>query len=79
MARTVQEIEADIRTLAAADRARLLRDLVADLDGEPDPKIEAAWLEAAQKRYEQLKSGNVKAVPVQSVIDKARTRLKHGH
>jgi len=33
MARTVREIEAEIRSLAAADRDRLLRDLLADLDG----------------------------------------------
>lgn len=79
MARTVQELEAEIRSLAIADRDRLLRDLVADLDGKSDPKIEAAWLEEAQRRYGQLKSGKVKAVPARTVIDKARTRLKHGH
>jgi hypothetical protein len=49
MARTVQELEAEIRTLAVADRDRLLRDLVADLDGKSDPKIEASWLEEAQR------------------------------
>jgi hypothetical protein len=79
MARTVQELEAEIRALAVADRDRLLRDLVADLDGKSDPKIEAAWLEEAQRRYGQLKSGKAKAVSAKTVIDKARTRLKHGH
>jgi hypothetical protein len=52
---------------------------VADLDGKSDPKIEAAWLEEAQRRYGQLKSGKAKAVSAKTVIDKARTRLKHGH
>ncbi len=79
MARTVQELEAEIRSLAAADRDQLLRDLVADLDGGSDPKIDAAWLEEAQKRHNQLKSGMTKAVPVQSVIKRARIRLKHEH
>ncbi len=79
MARTVQEIEADIRELAATDRDRLLRDLVAELDGTPDQEIEAAWLAEAQKRYEELKSGTVKAVPADEVIRKARERLKHGN
>jgi len=79
MARTVQELEAEIRQLAAADRDRLLRDLVADLDGAPDKEIEAAWLAEAQKRYEELRSGTVKAVPADEVIRKARARLKHGN
>ncbi len=79
MARTVQELEAEIRLLAAADRDRLLRDLVADLDGAADPRIEAAWLQEGQRRHEQLKSGKVKAVPAKAVIKKARTRLKHGY
>lgn len=78
MARTVQEIETEIRELAAADRDRLLRDLVADLDGKPDKEIEEAWLLEAQKRYEELRSGAVKAVPADEVVRKARARLKHG-
>ena len=78
MARTVHEIEAEIRSLAAADRDRLLRDLLADLDGRRDPEAEAAWLEEAQKRYEELRSGKVKAVPADEVIRKARAGLKHG-
>lgn len=77
MARTVQEIEAEIRTLAIADRDLLLRDLVADLDGVADREIEAAWLEEAQRRYDQLRSGTVQAVPADEVIRKARASLKH--
>ena len=79
MARTVQELEAEIRELAVADRDWLLRDLVADLDGAPDKEIEAAWLAEAQKRHEELSSGKVKAVPVEETIRKARARLKHGN
>jgi len=78
MARTVREIETDIRSLAAADRDRLLRDLLADLDGKKDPGVEAAWLEEAQKRYEEPRSGKVKGVPADEVIRKARAGLEHG-
>lgn len=78
MARTVREIEAEIRSLAVADRDRLLRDLLADLDGKKDPGVEAAWLEEAQKRYEELRSGKVKSVPADEVIRKARAGLRHG-
>lgn len=79
MARTVQEIEADIRALAAADRDRLFRDLVAELDSPPDKCVEEAWIEEAQRRYDELRSGAVRAIPADEVIRKARARLKHGN
>ncbi len=43
------------------------------------PKIEAAWLQEARRRYEQLESGKVRAIPAKIVIKRARTRLKDGH
>jgi hypothetical protein len=78
MARSIEQIESDIRKLAAADRNRLLRDLVADLDGAAEPGLDAAWLEAAQQREAELNAGTVQAVPAIQVLDKARSRLRHG-
>jgi len=45
MAKTVEEIEREIRSLSDDERIHLLRDLVADLDGGRDPEVEKAWLE----------------------------------
>lgn len=42
------------------------------------PDVAAAWLEEAQRRYEDLHSGNVKAIPADEVIRKARAGLKQG-
>jgi putative ubiquitin-RnfH superfamily antitoxin RatB of RatAB toxin-antitoxin module len=50
MAKPVEELEREIRSLSDDDRIRLLRDLVADLDGERDQDVERAWLEEAQRR-----------------------------
>lgn len=77
MARKVEEIEREIRSLSDDDRRRLLRDLVADLDGNPDPEVEKAWLEEAQRRLQELQQGVVEAVPAEEVFKSARDRLKN--
>lgn len=75
MAKTVEELEREIRSLSDDDRIHLLRDLVADLDGERDPGVEKAWLEEAQRRFRELKDGVVEAIPAQEVFKNARDHL----
>jgi len=55
----------------------LLRDLVADLDGNPDPDVEKAWLEVAQHRLRELQQGEVEALSAEEVFKSARDRLKN--
>ncbi len=75
MARTVKDIEQDMRTLSADDKVALLRSLIAELDTPTDPDVERAWLEAAQRRYRELVEGKVKGVPGPLVLERLRTRL----
>jgi len=76
MAPTIVEIEKQIRALSTADKAEILRMLIAELDEEVDEDIERAWLEEAQRRYYELQSGTVKAIPAAEVFERARSRLK---
>lgn len=75
MARNIEDIESEIRTLSADDRMHLLRDLIADLDGGLDEDVEKAWLEEAERRYKELKEGKVESVPAKEVFAQARARL----
>jgi hypothetical protein len=75
MARAVKDIERDIRALSAEDKVELLRALIAELDTPPDPNVERAWLETAQRRYRELVEGKVKGVPGPLVFERLRTRL----
>ena len=77
MARKLEEIEREIRSLSDDERMRLLRDLVADLDGNPDPEVEKAWLEEAQRRFQELQQGVVEAVSAEEVFGSARDRLRN--
>jgi hypothetical protein len=75
MARSLKELEQEIRTLTAEEKVALLRSLIAELDEPADPNVERAWLEASQRRYRELVEGKVKGVPGPLVFDRLRARL----
>ena len=75
MAKTIEELEDEIRSLSADDRMHLLRDLIADLDGAMGRDIEKAWLEEAERRYKELKEGLVAPVPADEVFAQARAQI----
>ena len=57
MARTLRDIEYDIRALSAHERARLLGTLISDLDAPADPDVEGAWAAEAKRRLAEIESG----------------------
>lgn len=75
MARTVKEIEQEIRALSGEEKVALLRSLIAELDAPGDPSVERAWLETSQRRYRDLFEGKVKGVPGPLVFERLRARL----
>jgi putative addiction module component (TIGR02574 family) len=76
MARAVSEIEKEIRGLAQGDQERLLRALLEELDGPPDPDVEQAWRDEVQRRSRELDDGSVDAIPAEDVFTKARADLE---
>jgi hypothetical protein len=76
MARAITEIEKDIRALSPDEKRELLRVLITELDAQPDPNVEKAWLEAAQRRHRELVEGTAKGVPGRLVFDRLRSRLR---
>lgn len=77
MARSVREIEQEIRSLQAAERNQLLRDLISDIDGGSEQDVEQQWVEEAKRRYQELREGLVIPVPAEEVVKKAKSRLKN--
>ena len=76
MARAVSEIEREIRGLERDDQEQLLRALLEELDGPPDPDVERAWLEEAQRRSRELDTGAIDTIPAEEVFAGAREQLK---
>ena len=76
MARSLQELETEIRSLSSTERTRLLRELVADLDGEMETDVESAWLAEFERRHRELREGVVEPIPAEEVFERARARLR---
>ena len=71
---SVQELEAEILKLPSHERARLAEVLIESLDEEDE--ISRAWADEAERRYEELRSGGVEAVPAEEVFARIRSRLR---
>lgn len=76
MSNVVAEIEEKIRSLSAEAKTELVRSLIADLDGPAESDVERAWLEEAQRRYREVSSGQVAAVPGEQAFKNLHARLK---
>ena len=76
MARPLQKIKEEIRSLSPVERDSLLRDLIAGLDNNPEESLETVWLGEAHRRYYELKAGSVEGISAESALQKARERLR---
>lgn len=75
MADLVTDLIQRVRELAPEDRARLVEELQASLEGQLEPEVEAAWNEELRKRIAEVESGTVKLVPADEVFARARRAL----
>ena len=75
MARAVADIEQEIRSLPDAEKERLLRALLEELDGAPDSGADQAWLEEIQRRSREFDAGLVEAIPAEKVFADLRAKL----
>lgn len=73
MSRSLEKLQAEVLRLAPADRAKLLDRLIASLD--VDVQAEAAWDAVADKREQELSSGEVEAVSVDVAIARLEARF----
>ncbi len=76
MSRPVAIIQSEIRRLTVAEKEEVLRTLLEELDGPPDPGAEAAWVAEAQRRAQEIDSGAVQCIPADEVFRKLDTLLK---
>lgn len=73
----VKTVETEALSLPERDRADLARMLLLSLGDEVgEPGAEAAWAEEAERRFEELESGAVEAIPSERVFEEARSRSK---
>jgi putative addiction module component (TIGR02574 family) len=76
MSNILTEIEEKVRALTPEDRLKLIRNLIADLDGPPDSDVESAWAAEAKRRHQEIIEGKVQTIPGEHVFEHLRSRLK---
>jgi hypothetical protein len=75
VARSIDDIEKNIRELSQDEKRDLLRALIDELDSPPDPNVEKAWLKAARRRYVELIEKRARGVRGSLVFEHLRSRL----
>jgi putative addiction module component (TIGR02574 family) len=76
MANLARDLESKALELSRRERARLAQRLSSSLDQELDADAEKLWLQEAERRLGELKSGKVAGIPAEKVIRKARSTLR---
>ena len=76
MADLVAELSARALGLAPEDRARLAEELLASLESDQAPEVDAAWDEEIRRRIAEVESGAVKLLPAEEVFARVRRSLK---
>jgi hypothetical protein len=72
MAKPARELESKALTPPRRERARLAQRLIASPDPEVDGDVEKLWLQEAERRLAELRSGRTAEIPAEKVIRKAR-------
>lgn len=70
----VDEIIKEAESLPVEERAIVVDSLLRTLN-PPDPEVDRKWVEVAKRRLEELRSGQVKAVPGDQVFARVRERF----
>jgi Putative addiction module component len=73
MTMPVHELEAEVLSLAAPDRARILERLIESFDH--DTKVGEAWLDEALRREQEVLCGQVAMVPGREAVARIRAHL----
>ena len=76
MAPELEKIQQQALLLSPADRETLAERLVRSLGGEPANEVDEAWIQEAERRYQDHKSGKTPGIPADRVFTEIRQELK---
>ena len=75
MTKTAKDLFREALELGAGERAELAAELIASLDGVPDPDAEAAWATEIDRRAVNAKTGAEPGRPWPEVRAQVRARI----
>ena len=76
MSASFDEIIADAMNLPLRERVRLAQRLVCSVEEQLNGNVEPLWIAEADRRLEELRTGEVKGIPAADAFRKAREALE---
>jgi Putative addiction module component len=73
MSPTTRDLAAEVLELPAEERARILELLIASF--EPKSSAQKAWLDLAQRRRDEVRSGTVAMAPGHEAMARVKARI----
>lgn len=74
MSAQLEQARKALKELSADEKELLYFEFLEDME-KIDPEIEKAWLDEAERRLNDIKSGKVKTIPAEKVFADARRML----
>jgi putative addiction module component (TIGR02574 family) len=74
----INDIEKTIFSLPLDERAALAQRIWNSLEGFADAEIEKAWMDEADRRWQELENDEVRPIPAKEVMQRARSTLNKG-
>jgi Putative addiction module component len=71
-----EDLQRQISSLPATEKAALAHALIAELDESSDTDVEQLWLDEARRRFDAYRRGELEARSGEEVMRAARERLK---
>jgi putative addiction module component (TIGR02574 family) len=72
---TIDQLEQEAMQLPAPSRALLAEKLVESLDATELDQIQKRWVAEALRRRDEVRSGRVKPIPGEQVMEEARRKV----
>jgi putative addiction module component (TIGR02574 family) len=69
---TITDIEKAVFNLPPDERAALAYRIWDSLEGFSDADIEKAWMDEADRRWQEIKDGEVSCIPAEEAMKRAR-------
>ncbi len=76
MSEQAEKLLSEALKLTSTERARIAAELIASVDGEPEPDAEAAWAAEIDRRVQRVQSEGPKGDDWQAVHARIGTRLR---
>ena len=72
----LKDVENQVAQLTEGDRVRLVEQLIRTLDSGDDVDAENAWLDEAERRYQEYRAGKLTSKAADAVFEDVLSNLK---